>query len=244
MAKLFEAIKAHFSFSKLELQAIAIVAVVLGFVFSFREWGVERFELSTGLLNWLTSALITVLVLLVYLSVQRIVALRIGYKAEFRLSPWALLAVLAITFITRGLVPVAAAGRTLVYHTETRLGRFHYELSYRHLGLLALLGPLAAICLAVLFKLIGFAAPANAAIAKTVAISALFASWNMLPLPGLDGMNVLFGSRTLWAFAFVAIVAASVLLYLFTSVALALGAAIIVAALAAALWFVYLEAGL
>jgi len=240
----FYTIKKYFSFSADEIKSIIVTVFFLGFMFSFREWGSgEAFNFSAGIYNWINSGLVVLLALLVYISCQRIMGIRKGYRIEYRMWFWGLLVALAFTFATSGYFVLALLGTVVIYHLEGhRLGSFRYGLNYKDLGVISLSGPLALIIFALIFKIIGFAS-ASPLVQKVMFISMLMASVNMLPLPWVDGGNVFFASRTLWVFAFVGIVAASLLLYFMNSIAgIILGAAVI-AIVAAVLWFVFFEEG-
>jgi hypothetical protein len=236
-------LKRHFSFSINEIKSIIVTVFFLGFMFSFREWGTEVFDFRSGLFNWINSMLVVLLALLVYISFQRIMGVRRGYKTEYKMWFWGLLVALLVTFISSGHFVLAFLGTVIIYHMEGhRLGSFRYGLNYRDLGIISLTGPLALIILALVFKLISFAS-ASPLVNKVIIVCTLMASVNMLPLPWIDGGNVFFASRTLWVFAFVGIVAASVLLYFLNSLLGIIFGAIVIAIIAAVFWFVFFEEG-
>jgi len=237
-------IRKHFHFSSDEIRDIIVTVVFLGFMFSFREWGVgEKFSFSTGVFNWINSALVVLLALLVYLSCQRIIGIRKGYKTEYKMWFWGLLIAIVITFATKGWFVPAFLGTVMIYHMEGhRLGSFRYGLNYKDLGIISLTGPLAMIILALIFKIITFAS-ASPMIHKAMIVCMLIACVNMLPLPWIDGGNVFFGSRLLWVFSFVGIIAAAALMYFIASVWGIIFGALAVAVLASVIWFVFFEEG-
>src|SRR3989338_10300539 len=78
-------IKRFFAFSHTEIKDLAIATVVLGFVFSFRDWGNDGVDILVGVRHFLTTVLLAAVSLFVHESAHRIMAILIGYKAEFKL---------------------------------------------------------------------------------------------------------------------------------------------------------------
>ena len=240
----FYTIKKHFTFSWDEIKSIIVTVFFLGFMFSFREWGTgESFNFGAGIYNWINSGIVVLLALLIYISCQRIMGIRKGYRTEYRMWFWGLLVGLAFTFATLGYFVLAFLGIVIIYHLEGhRLGSFRYGLNYKDLGVISLSGPLALIIFALIFKIISFAS-ASPLVQKFTVVCVMMASVNMLPIPWIDGGNVFFASRTLWVFSFVGIVAASALLYFMNSIAGIIFGAIVIAIMAAIMWFVFFEEG-
>ena len=239
----FYTIKKYFSFSKDEIISIIVTVFFLGFMFSFREWGAQVFNFQEGIYNLVNSALVVLLALLVYISCQRLMGIRRGYRIEHKMWFWGLVAGLVITFATSGQFVLAFLGTVMVYHLEGhRLGSFRYGLNYRDLGIISLTGPLAMIVLAVIFKIIALAS-GSPLVDKAMIVCMLIACVNMLPLPWIDGGNVFFASRMLWVFSFIGIVAASALLYFLHSIFGAVIGAVFIAIIVSVMWFVFFEEG-
>ncbi len=239
----FYTIKKYFSFSPEEIRGIIVTVFFLGFIFSFREWGGKTFDLHSGIFNWINTSIVVLLALLVYLSAQRIMGIRRGYKTEYKMWFWGLLAGVLMSFLSSGYLPLAFLGTVFVYHLEGhRLGSFRYGINYRDLGVISMVGPLSLIIMAIIFKIVAFAS-ASPLVEKLMLVCIFLAPVNMLPLPWIDGGNVFFASRTLWVFAFVGIVAASALLYFFNSILAIVLGAVFIAIIAAVMWFVFFEEG-
>ncbi len=235
-------IKRHFTFSREEMRDIFVTVVFLGFLFAFRDWG-EPFSFAAGIFNWINASIIVLLVLLVYISFQSLMGLRRGYKTQYKMWFWGLLVAIAVGFATSGYVTLAFLGTVVIYHMEGhRLGKFRYGLNYKDLAVVSLMGPLSVIILALIFRIITLFSAAPL-VQKAMVICLWVASVNMLPLPWIDGGNVFFGSRMLWVFSFIGIIAASALLYFLSSVWGAIFGALAVAILAAIFWFVFFEEG-
>lgn len=234
-------VKKYFTFSSSEIQGIIAGTVLLGFMFSFREWGVQVFDVASGVRNLISSILVVALVFLVYTSSQKLFALAKGYTAEFKTWIYGLLFGLVITFVTRGYIVAVLSGGVFIYHMAGQhLGKYQYGLRVKDIGQVALIGPVSVLILAIIFKLINLAL--NIPLAqKVVAVGLWFAVFSMLPIPSLDGANVFFFSRTMWVLSFVAISVAAFLIYFFNTILVSLIAALIVGILAAILWVAYVE---
>lgn len=242
MSTYTDLIKKYFVFSGTEIRDIIITVIVLGFMFSFRSWGVEKFDPNAGIQNMISGILIVALALLVHISAQRMLALRKGFQIEYQMWIYGLLAALVICFVSRGYVVLVIAGGIIMYSLEGhRLGKWRYQMSQKDLGMVSLIGPLANIVLAILFKLLLMISPNNALLTGALAINLWFAVFTVLPIPKLDGLNIFFMGRSTWAFAFIGILIASLLLYFSTSIFWSIVAAVVAGLLAMVLWFVYLE---
>ncbi len=206
-ASLWYDIKKYYGFDRHELKGIAVSIIVLAFIVSFNEWGVEKFDFFYGLRNYINAALILTLTFLVYQSAQRITALKSGFKAEWRVWTYGLLIGLVLAFVSRGQLWFLAPGGMIVYHMAGhRITSFRYGLNYWPMGVSALAGPVSCAFLALLFKLLSGVFPANLLIIKAMKINIWFAIINLLPIPPMDGSNMFFASRLFYVFAFATLV--------------------------------------
>ena len=126
----------------------------------------------------------------------------------------------------------AVSSYGLVIKKTHRFGHKMVEVTDLEEAKIALAGPMANIMLALVCKLI------NAdALADMVLINSIMPVFDMLPIFGLDGMKVLMGSRPMYIFSFVFILALAILLYTLES---ALPALVIAAAIALILFIGYM----
>jgi len=235
-------LKKYFVFKKEEVRDIIITVLILGFMFSFRSWGLNKFDPNAGIQNLISGVLMVALALLAHISAQRMLALRKGFQIEYKIWIYGLLAALVICFVSRGYVVLVIAGGIIMYSLEGhRLGKWRYQMSQKDLGIVSLIGPLANIVLAILFKLLLTISPNNILLTRALAINLWFAFFTILPIPKLDGLNVFYMGRSTWAFAFIGILIASLLLYFSTSIFWSIVAAVVAGLLAMVLWFIYLE---
>ena len=95
-----ERLKEYFRYSKQELVGIIVAIIVFGFLFSFRDWGEEQFDLMFGLKNLFLALLVVAISFFFRLSSQKIYALTQGQKAEYKVWWAGIVVSLIIGFIT------------------------------------------------------------------------------------------------------------------------------------------------
>lgn len=241
-------IKKYYKFSPKEVRSIIITISVLSFIVSFGNWGPgEEVNLGYGFLNLFNAILIVTLSFLVHLSAKKIAALQVGYRAEYDLWSFGLLFGLMIVFVSTALgkpVWILFAGGVMLQHISGhRLGFFRYGLNYYEAGWISMAGPLASIFLAVIFKAISIVTT-NPLIETAIVFNLLFALYNSLPIPPLDGSRMFFGSRMVYALSFFFIVAAVILLWINIPIWIALIGAVLIAIIGWILYYIFIEKGL
>lgn len=186
----------YFTFSAQEIRSLILTIIVIGFIFSFKEWGVEKFDLLIGLKNFVNASLIVGLAFFVHEAVHRYFALKVGLKAEYKAWTFGLILGIILIFISEGnLIFLAPGGIVISMLPGLRLGHFRYQMSYITMGWIAVSGPLANIALAIFFKMLS-ALPLNPLlIEKAIFINVWLAVFNMLPIPPLDGSKMMYASR-------------------------------------------------
>lgn len=207
-------------FDKKEVRSILIGALVLGFIFSFREWGYGEVNVSLGIINWIRSAILSLIVLLIYQSSHKLIARKYGATSTFRL--WGIdrywfttrskvsnlnffgkkfkrvnmgvtLPIL-LALLSNGIIKFAAIGSSEVTEVSRKLaGKKYKYLTEYELGNIHLVGPLTLLLFSlILHQLQGFG--------SIVQISYTIALFSMIPFSGLDGGKVFFGSIPLYIF--------------------------------------------
>lgn len=228
--------KRYFPFSEKERFWILASVIALSIMAGFDD-GREVFEARHWLANFAFVLIVVTLSVLVHEAAHRIYALHIGFKLEFR--PWfyGLVAGIIVTLLTFGKFFFLAYGsfeaRMLRAH---RLGYFRYGLNYFALAAIAAVGPVSNMALATIFKIMVFLPEGFAE--KAVVINIMFAVYNILPIPPLDGAQVFFGSRILYALVAGLIVGWSIFLLLpsFNLLVALLGALVLSAAFGIAMF--------
>ena len=193
-------VKRYFWFSKSEIRAFVVSALVFAFVWSFNNGRIELEDL-------LVSLVLVVVVMFVHHAGQRLWGLKRGFRVEQRLWWYGLVASLILAFISYGRIKFLAASSTLIYMLYGhRLGAFRYGPNLKEFAAVCLAGPVANILFGTFFKQLANMGVFPVFIADPVfKLSLVFAAWNLLPIPPLDGSRILYSSRLFFAFLFGAI---------------------------------------
>lgn len=140
---------------------------------------------------------------------HKLLASRYGCWAEFDISPMGLALALFTALATRGSFILAAPGAV---HIEPKPGIL---LTERSLGLIALVGPLANIVVALIFQSL----PQESLFLRIVSaqgfqINVWLALFNLIPAGPLDGAKVLSWNKPVWAATFLPLLAIYFFLFL------------------------------
>ncbi len=242
MAGYWYAVKRYFRFNPDEIKGLIITTLIFGFMLSFREWGTEQFQLSTGLINFVNATLVAGLALLFRESIKRMFAIKKGYYLEYKVWIYGILFALILAFVTRGYVVILLPGAVILYHEAgLRIGRFRYWTNTFDIFLVSIMGPAANIVLAAIFKYLSYIWPANPLIAKAITVNLLMAVFSGLPIPYTDGGNAFYGNRSLWALAYGTIIFSAILLYFLSSVFWAILAGVVMGFVCLIFWFMYVD---
>ena len=195
-------------FQKEELHDFLITVFVLAVIFSFDEWGVVNFDVSEGFANLLLAVLIIFFSVLVHHVAQRAFALWYGFRPEHILWWQGLTFAGLIAVFTNGVVKLFPSSALMIHHLPThRLGFYRYGPNFKTFALIAAVGPAANLVLAGVLRIVGeFVGLPAEFIAKAYFFNLVFAGFNALPIPPLDGSRVFYGSRLLYVFVFSAVV--------------------------------------
>ncbi len=200
-------------FSKQELSSIIILTLVTAFIFSFRDWGGTEFNFAIGLQNFITLIVVAAITILFKLSCQKIYGLSVGYKAEFKIWWTGLVLVLILAFITIGHVPLILAGTMVTaLMVKQRLGEFRYGMAYEENAWVGLWGVYGCLILAILFSIGAYYLPESYFFSKGVILTLIFAITSLIPIPQLDGLNIIWGTRFHYGLALFASLLAPLLL--------------------------------
>ena len=222
----------YFRFSRQELSGLAAAVIVLGLIFSFRDWGEEVFDLAIGLQHLVTIIIIIIFSLLFRLSCQKIYALSEGYKAEFKVWLIGLGISFIIVLLSLGRVPAALVGGMVVsFMIKQRLGEFRYGFSYWNNAMISYWGILGNLIAAILFALGAYFAPESYFFTKGILFNLAMATSILIPLPQLEGLQIFFGSRKLYGIALLSVILAWVLLWLLAGTKFGLITAIVIGSL-------------
>ncbi len=234
-------IKRYFHFSPTELTWITVSILVMSFVAGFKFDSNKEFILGSFLSNFSLSIFAVTLAVLVHETAHRLIGLNMGYKTESKPFIYGLVAGVILAFMTNGKVMfLAYSGIFLDIMEKHRLGYFRHRLGFFDLGKASLAGPLANLFLAAMVKGMGFLPQPLAD--KLIMVNVLFAITNTLPIPPLDGTNIMYASKTAYPFVLAAIISCGMLLLVdWLSVWVAITASIIIGLMTAILFFNFVE---
>ena len=205
----------YFRFSQQELIGLIVGTLVVGFIFSFRNWGDGGFDLLLGLRNFSVVVLAAGLSLFGRVACQKIYALSIGYQMEFRTWWVGLGIMLVLVFLSAGyLTLVLAGGAWLAFMTRQRLGSFRYGHNYEEQAIVGLWGILGSLIMAGAFRVGDYFLPGVLFFEKGMMISVIFAICTVLPIPRMEGLSIFFGARGIYWLS-LAIVLVGTMLLLF-----------------------------
>ncbi len=239
---LWDKLKRYYAFTPNEIKGLTIATLVTAFIISFNDWGKGNdVNISLGFFNFFIAILIVAVSFLIHISMQRVWSLGTGYRLEWKMWGFGLLLGLIFVFLSNGKFWLILPGGIIVYHLGGhRLGWFRYGINWWALGLIAVMGPLATMLLAVIFKAIS-GVFVNALIQKMITFNIVYAVYSLLPIPPLDGSKTFYGSRMLYAFSTAGLVAAAVMLTLNISVLLAVMSSLLIAIVLWILYYIFFE---
>lgn len=253
--------KLKVEFSKKELGRLLISIITIGFVFSFNNWGIDSFDVKTGLLNLVRATILAAVALITHIYVQKLMAKRYKQRIEYQL--WSIKKIktsfiyggfgdiktpkrpIPIGIILSLLVAVVSNGAWLFLAVASfEFSRLREKISRRFLlvtdyeeSKIALSGPLANIGLAIIFTLLSVG---GLNLNQAVQMNLLIALFHLIPIPNLAGAKIWFGGRVLYIFYLVLIVFISLLLLILTPLS-ALVISAIVAVILTLFFFYHVE---
>jgi len=232
--------KRYFPLEKSEKKGLILTLVVLAFIFSFRSWGIEKFDAALGFKNFFLTLLFVAIALAVRELTQRTIAVWLGYRAQYKAWLLGLVIGLVVTFVSNGRLIFLAPGILLLTHLEThRLGKAFYAFTMKHYGWIAMSAPVANMLLAVIMKSL-YLLTGVLAFKTMMTINIWIALFDIVPIPPYNGSHTFFGSRYVYVFVFGAVIGCAALLTFLSGILPIIGALFIGALL---LWafFVHVD---
>ncbi len=215
MQELVSRTKDFFRFQKQELVGIIGAVIVTAFIFSFRDWGIDKFNPLVGFQNFIALLFVAAISIFFRIGCQKLYALSQGFRADFKVWWLGLGISVVITFLSFGYVPAIFLGSiSLAFMVKQRLGEFRYGFSYTDNALTAAWGILGNLIAALLFAVGWFFVPESYVYSKAVIINLVMAFTSLFPLNSLDGLHIFFGSRTMYKVIIAAVVATWALIFL------------------------------
>lgn len=202
MAELKYRLRDFFYFTPTERRETIIAILVMTFVFAYND-GQETFQLAYWIMNFLKVLVIVIIAVVLHISVQKIASLYTGFRAEFKLWSVGVYLTILVTILTKGKFYLLLIGGITFYQmVMLRIGHFRYGLNLRPSGFIAGLGPLSNLVIATFWETLALNNIYPELFHQMTIINLFYAFYSMLPIPNLDGFNMFYGSRLLYAFFF------------------------------------------
>lgn len=198
-------------YNRKEILNLFLGAIILGFIFSARGWGYSTFNFGIGLSNLFRTSILSLIILLTYQTSHKLIAKKYHAHSTFRiwsLQRWwftknakfkkpliaGIILPLFFSLISNGFLKFAAIGSSEITSIERkRIGKKYKHISEQELAKIHLVGPFTILLLSlILVQFPGFN--------EIVKIAYTLAIFSMLPISGLDGGKVFFGSLPLYIF--------------------------------------------
>lgn len=220
----WHSVKENFSFSRKELTQLFWTSLAFGFALSFRKWGVgDAFDVLEGLFNLLLAAVVVLLSMYIHVSLQKLVAIKLGYKATYSFWLNGVLFSIFLAFLSYGYIAFILPGAVMIESVpKLRLGKFRYGLNLKDIARVALAGPVAHILIILLIGPLFFVGRSDV-ILSIIIVNLLLAIYSALPIPkidvpskmdsGSDGLGLFFFSRTLYVLVLITIVIFTALVF-------------------------------
>ncbi|HLC96508.1 MAG TPA: hypothetical protein VJH97_04255 [Candidatus Nanoarchaeia archaeon] len=249
LVDLVDKVRKYYKFSPAEWRSILITIFVLAFIIHFGQTIPDADVLTTtafSVYNFIIAVIVVAISFMWHLSAKKIAALHVGFRAQYNLWTFGILISLVVTFISlawgRPVWVLFAGGVMLQHLAGHRLGFFRYGLNYYEAGWISMIGPISSIVLAAIFKALSGILP-SVFVLKAITFNLLFAFWNALPIPPLDGSRMMFGSRMVYALSFFFVLAAVILLWIDIPIWIALVGSVLIGLLGWILYYIFIERG-
>lgn len=230
-------IKTFFRFSKEELISLGVAIFVGGFLFSL-QFPEEVFTFHAWIYYFILALLVSTISFFWKVSTQKMEALKHGYYAEFHVIWVAVAITLLIGILSRGYLPILFLGVVSTsFMVRQRLGEFRYGYSFEDNSRIIKDGIITNLVAATVFAFGAFMFPGSFFFETGIIFNLVLALCTILPIPRLDGMTLLFGSKFLFFLSLGAIVLYSILLLSSTKIGLVIAITIgVIAKIISLLW--------
>jgi hypothetical protein len=224
-----------------DIKSLSIASIILGFIFSFREWGYESFSLGVGISNWFRYFLLAFILFSIYLISNKQIAKLHGAKVNFKIwdihrywfnksSKFSRLKLfglklgnsfkagiifpLLFSILSNGFIKFAAIGYNEIEEVgHKRAGKKFKHLTDFEIARIHLAGPFILLLLTIILSYFkGFN--------NIIEVSKLIIIYSFLPFSKLDGAKILFGSIPLYLFGLIFSITSLLLLNIIPTTAL------------------------
>lgn len=194
------ALKDALNFKEREATTIIIISALSGFILSFRKWGTTKFDAGEGITNLFLFSVLFLLLFFVFIYTQKVIALKLGLDARVHVWKYGPPIGVLITLMSYGTIPfIFIGGVKLKEIPRLRLGKFKgTTIKIKEMLAIGLAGPLSLVFLSllVLFPLHNLSG--NTIFLDMIWITSVILVVSAIPLPSLNGLNLLLKYRTAW----------------------------------------------
>lgn len=185
----------RYIFSLGEIRDLSFVALIIGFLFSATHDFFIYTSPASAIYNFFIASILFSFVLIPYILFTKYFGDKYNCDAEFVLWPIGSVVSIVLTLLTNFVFAVVGAIQITTKHT-TRLGYRFVGLTNEELGKIAISGPALNFFLA----LIGFFLYSlnPGVVSVFINMNLIFALFNLIPIPPLNGSKVFGWSRILW----------------------------------------------
>jgi hypothetical protein len=202
MYELAARVERHFRFSKRESFQLAATALVAAFgllltpkvLFFFNN--PFNFIQEPGILGYFLNLLITFVIIIISLSIhfsaQKIVALKLGYEAEYNywMNGFIISTVICVFF------PFFFTGSVWCEaEKKLRMGGFRFAVMHKDLGVISFAGPLASMLIAALASPFYYGSN-NPILFAFIVANLLIAIYSLIPIPTFEKIRAVKGGTT------------------------------------------------
>lgn len=190
----FYRIRDYFRFSISEQRQLLVSAVLFGFILSFRRWGGTEFNAQTGINAWIFAFISILIVIFCSISMQKIFALKQGYRMHY--SWWfpGILIGILISFLTFGTVPIIYPGATKFEHMKRlRLGRFRHGINNFDMAMASIAGVVTNALIGLICGMIYYGTH-NPYVLYFMHINFIYAFFTLIPIPKFKGLKLVEGA--------------------------------------------------
>ncbi len=188
-----------------------IAVILLGVMFSFRSWGADNFDASVGIGNLIIAIALSLAAVYIHEMAHRYHALKRGFECNYyTLLPTLVGFVLAVASNGRLVIPLLSALRIDI----ALYGKYRRTLDPKALARGTMLGVMASLLVGLLSKWLFFATGFGI-FSQFARINLLIAAWNLLPLPTLDGLNILYENKLKFLFFAIFAIASAIMINVF-----------------------------
>lgn len=216
---LWDKIKRYIWLTAEEWTAVIITILAVTFIIGFNDGRATTSIDSFWFYNLLICFAVVLITVLVHLIGQRIAGLHAGFRVEYKIWWYGLVIGIIVTLLTRGHLWIILPGGIYLHHmAQHRLGYFRYGTNTLAMAMAALAGSIANILFVTAIKTtevwFGFPVSSNLFLSKLVLFGWIYALFNLIPIPPLDGATILFRSRSLFVLLFGTIAGYAILVLL------------------------------